>query len=169
MLKENIKTLRKSKGLSQEDFASKLNVVRQTVSKWENGLSVPDADMLITTSDVLETSVSDLLGENIAVKDEDRVNEIAEKLEEINYSLAKRKTHRKKILNRILIATLVITLTIAICLGFYKSGYLNWDYSKVDLAVAKTFIHGFEWIFIRVFPFLVIGLIIAIFKTRNRI
>ena len=50
MLNENIKNLRKSKGLSQEELAVKLNVVRQTVSKWENGLSVPDADMLIALS-----------------------------------------------------------------------------------------------------------------------
>lgn len=39
MLKENIKTLRRSKGLSQEELAVRLNVVRQTVSKWENGVS----------------------------------------------------------------------------------------------------------------------------------
>lgn len=38
MLNENIKTIRKSKGLSQEELAVKLNVVRQTVSKWENGV-----------------------------------------------------------------------------------------------------------------------------------
>lgn len=43
MLNENIQALRKSKGLSQEELALKLNVVRQTVSKWERGLSVPDA------------------------------------------------------------------------------------------------------------------------------
>ena len=47
MLNENIKAIRKSKGLSQEELAVKLNVVRQTISKWENGLSVPDSDMLI--------------------------------------------------------------------------------------------------------------------------
>ncbi len=39
MLDENIKQLRKAKGLSQEELAIKLNVVRQTVSKWENGVS----------------------------------------------------------------------------------------------------------------------------------
>ena len=47
MLNENIKAIRKSKGLSQQELAVKLNVVRQTVSKWEQGLSVPDSDMLI--------------------------------------------------------------------------------------------------------------------------
>lgn len=39
MLNENIKALRKAKGLSQEELAIKLNVVRQTVSKWEKGVS----------------------------------------------------------------------------------------------------------------------------------
>lgn len=63
MLNENIKNLRKSKGLSQEELAVKLNVVRQTVSKWENGLSVPDVDMLIALSQVLDTPVSTLLGQ----------------------------------------------------------------------------------------------------------
>ena len=65
MLKENIKTLRKAKGLSQEELAIKLNVVRQTVSKWEHGLSVPDSEMLISLAEVLETPVSTLIGETI--------------------------------------------------------------------------------------------------------
>ena len=53
MLSENIKTIRKSKGLSQEELAVKVNVVRQTVSKWEKGLSVPDSEMLISLSEAL--------------------------------------------------------------------------------------------------------------------
>ena len=61
MLNENIKALRKSKGLSQQELAVKLNVVRQTVSKWEQGLSVPDSDMLVAISEVLETPVGTLL------------------------------------------------------------------------------------------------------------
>ena len=61
MLNENIKRARKAKGLSQEELAAKLNVVRQTVSKWEKGLSVPDADALIRLAEVLEVSVSELL------------------------------------------------------------------------------------------------------------
>ena len=65
MLSENIKARRKSKGLSQQELAIKLNVVRQTVSKWEQGLSVPDAAMLISLSEALETPVSVLLGENL--------------------------------------------------------------------------------------------------------
>ena len=47
MLEENIRRARKSKGYTQEEMAAHLNIVRQTVSKWEKGASVPDADMLI--------------------------------------------------------------------------------------------------------------------------
>ena len=76
MLNENIKTIRKSKGLSQEELAVKLNVVRQTVSKWEHGLSVPDSDMLISLSDALETPVSTLLGENVVKQEADELKTI---------------------------------------------------------------------------------------------
>ena len=65
MLNENIKNLRKAKGISQEELAVRLNVVRQTVSKWERGISVPDSGMLISLAEELDTSVSVLLGENI--------------------------------------------------------------------------------------------------------
>ena len=61
MLNENIRAIRKVKGLSQEELALRLHVVRQTVSKWEQGLSVPDADLLIALSEALETPVSTLL------------------------------------------------------------------------------------------------------------
>lgn len=62
MLSENIRSIRESRGLSQEELAIKLNVVRQTVSNWERGLSVPDSDMLISISEALDASVGTLLG-----------------------------------------------------------------------------------------------------------
>lgn len=61
MINENIKHFRKTRGMSQEEMAVKLNVVRQTVSKWEKGLSVPDADVLIEMANLLDVSVSQLL------------------------------------------------------------------------------------------------------------
>lgn len=80
MLNENIKAIRKSKGLSQQELAIKLNVVRQTVSKWETGMSVPDSDMLISISEVLETPVSILLGETIVETKISDLEVISEKL-----------------------------------------------------------------------------------------
>ena len=77
MLKDNIKTIRKSKGLSQEELAIKLNVVRQTISKWEQGLSVPDSELLVSLSEALDTPVSALLGESISEEKADSLKEIA--------------------------------------------------------------------------------------------
>lgn len=88
MLAENIRNRRKEKGMSQEELAIRLHVVRQTVSKWEKGLSVPDADLLKKLAEVLETDVSVLLGETI-VCNSDR-NEIAEQLSRMNDLLAAR-------------------------------------------------------------------------------
>ena len=95
---------RKAKGLSQEELAVKLNVVRQTVSKWEQGLSVPDSDMLISLSDALETPVSTLLGENVVKQEADELKAICEKLEVINLQLARRKIARRAALHWLIIA-----------------------------------------------------------------
>lgn len=95
MLQENIKTYRKERGLTQEELAIRVNVVRQTVSKWEKGLSVPDADMLQTISEVLEVSVSQLLGKE-EEPEKDR-NEVAEQLSRINEQLAIRNRRSKRI------------------------------------------------------------------------
>ena len=96
MLNENIKRIRKSKGLSQEELAIKLNVVRQTVSKWENGLSVPDSSMLIMLADELDTTVSELLGELVAEPTTDDLKILSKKLEVINLQLAKRSITKIK-------------------------------------------------------------------------
>ena len=98
MLSENIRAVRKSKGLSQEELAVKLNVVRQTISKWEQGLSVPDSNMLISLSEALDTPVSVLLGEIVEQTEVNDLKVISEKLEIINLQLAMgRKAKRKKL------------------------------------------------------------------------
>lgn len=84
MIGENIKSARRAKGLSQEEMAVKLNVVRQTVSKWENGLSVPDANVLIQIADLLEVPVSWLLGDGTQC---DSVQDLDEKLVQLEEEL----------------------------------------------------------------------------------
>ena len=79
MFHENLKALRKDRGLSQEELAVRLNVVRQTISKWEKGLSVPDAAMLIRLAEVLDTTVSRLLGADVPEDEADR-DRLAEQL-----------------------------------------------------------------------------------------
>ena len=96
MFSENLKMLRRQKGISQEVLAQELNVVRQTVSKWEKGLSVPDAEMLICIADLFGISVSELLGSKIEQKED--INQAAAQLALLNEQLAKRaKVHRQVI------------------------------------------------------------------------
>ena len=168
MLKENIKTLRKSKGLSQEELAIKLNVVRQTISKWEQGLSVPDAEMLIKISEVFDTPVSTLLGENISESKVNNLKAISEKLEIINLQLSQRKNERRKIIHWLLISLCVIIVGIFLFLFLLNSSYLNWDYTDPEKAVLGVAYHSFEWLFIRIAPIILIGLIIGIFLTRKK-
>lgn len=104
MLNENIKTIRKQRGLSQEELAIRLHVVRQTVSKWEKGLSVPDSDMLIKISEVLEVSIGELLGQPIY--DEKDKNEITEQLIRINEQFAI-KNRRSKLILKIIVGILI--------------------------------------------------------------
>lgn len=101
MFSENLKILRKQKGLSQEALAMRLNVTRQTVSKWEKNLSVPDADMLVRLSEVLEVSVSSLLGGKVEAEGND--NAIAEQLAQIAEQLAIKNRRFKRIIKAIII------------------------------------------------------------------
>lgn len=157
MLNENIRAIRKSKGLSQEELAVKLNVVRQTVSKWEQGLSVPDADMLISLSDALETPVSALLGEAAGEEREDELRVISEKLEVINLQLARRKTARRRALKWSLILLCLLLAAVFAVLLKLDSVYQGWDYSDPETAVFGAAIHAFEWVYVRAAPVAFIG------------
>ena len=168
MLSENIRAFRKSKGLSQEELAIKLNVVRQTVSKWEQGLSVPDADMLISLSEAFETPVSTLLGETVMESEVDDLKAISEKLEIVNLQLAQRKTTRRKTLYWLLISLCAVIVLIFAVLIALNSPYLGWDYSDPETAVVGVAFHAFEWLFVRLAPIILIGAIVGIFLTQKK-
>ena len=168
MLKDNLKTLRKNKGLSQEELSVKLHVVRQTISKWESGLSVPDAEMLINISELFETPVSEILGENIEKKEKDDLKVISEKLEVINEQLSNyQKEKRKKRIQTLIIIDISIIL-LFILLAILNSPYQNWDYSITEWAILGTFYQAFEWMFMRLAPIAVIVLSIIILLKRNK-
>ena len=113
MLNENIKAIRKQRGLSQEELAIRLHVVRQTVSKWEKGLSVPDSDMLVKIAEVLEVSIGELLGQRMY--DEKDKNEITEQLIRINEQFAI-KNRRSKLILKIIIGILIGFLVVNLIL-----------------------------------------------------
>lgn len=169
MLNETIKTIRKSKGLSQEELAVKLNVVRQTISKWEQGLSVPDSDMLLSISEALETPVSTLLGETVIESKVDDLKAISEKLEIINLQLAQKKIARRKTVHWLFISLCAVLVTISAVLIVLNSPYLGWDFSDPETAVAGVVFHAFEWLFVRFAPIVLIGAIVGIILTRKKV
>ena len=168
MLNENIKAIRKSKGLSQQELAVKVNVVRQTISKWEQGLSVPDSDLLIALSEALEAPVSTLLGEAVTETEADKVKALSEKLEILNLQFARKKAMRRSALHWLFIAVCVGILVVAAALVVGNSPYLGWDYNAPETAVMGVAIHTFEWAFVRLAPFALIASLAGVFLTRKK-
>lgn len=156
MLKDNLKTLRKNKGFSQEELSIKLNVVRQTISKWESGLSVPDAEMLISLSEVFEIPVSTILGENIEEKEKNDIKVISEKLEGINEQLSIMHIKKRKRILHFLIILDTFILLLFFLLAVLGSPYQSWAYRDPEWSIIGTVWHGFEWLFFKVAPILVI-------------
>ena len=125
MISENLKAMRKAKGYTQEELAIKLNVTRQTISKWEKGLSVPDVDFLFKIADVLETNVGTLLGG--AIMDEVNKDTVAEQLAKISEQLAIKNRRSKriwKIVGIVLLTILALNLLLAI---FGMSAYTSFS------------------------------------------
>ena len=96
MLSENIRNFRKAKGMSQEQLAERLTVVRQTVSKWEKGISVPDSEMLIRLAEELDTTVGALLGEAVVSENTSEIQMLAARLENLNEQFARRNESRRR-------------------------------------------------------------------------
>ncbi len=140
MFNENLRELRKSKGFTQEELATKINVVRQTVSKWEKGLSVPDADSLQKIADVLDVEVSQLLGANIET--EASKNEIAEQLSRINEQLVIKNRRTKKIVTAIcviLMLPLIIFIIMIILANFFYANEKETSSYEIDDTVIEYY------------------------------
>ena len=133
MLNENLKRLRQKRGFTQEELAVRLHVVRQTVSKWEKGLSVPDADMLQSLADILEVNVTELLG-----APDDR-NEVAQQLARINEQMAikNRRAHRIWKTVAIVLITSVVLITVLTVLNMV-------DYRSVRTVEGQTITQEME-------------------------
>ena len=168
MLNENIRELRKAKGLSQEELAVRLNVVRQTVSKWEKGLSVPDADMLVAIGEVFDTPVGILLGETVTPPQPDELRTISEKLEVINLQLARRSAERRRALHILFIVLCVVTAAGFASLVALGSPYLGWDYGDSETVVFGAAFHAFEWLFVRAASLMLIAFAVGAALTRRR-
>lgn len=123
MFGENLKAMRKAKGYTQEELAIKINVVRQTVSKWEKGLSVPDADVLSQIAEVLDTKVSVLLGGTIT--EETDKDAVAEQLAKISEQLAIKNRRSKAIWKTIGTIVLAIMLLNILAVTLFRANTSN--------------------------------------------
>ncbi|MDR2571264.1 MAG: helix-turn-helix domain-containing protein [Oscillospiraceae bacterium] len=119
MFIDNLKTLRKAKGLSQEELAIRLNVVRQTVSKWEKGLSVPDADLLVRIAEIFEVPVSELLG--VRIENEKEIGDIAEQLSRINEQLAVQNRRARRVWRTTTIVLAVIFALLLLLFTIFRN------------------------------------------------
>lgn len=129
MFSENLTSARKAKGITQEELAVRLNVVRQTISKWEKGLSVPDADLLIRLSEILDVPVSKLLGAKTDFEKED-TDTMAEQLSRINEQLADKARRNRRFIKIILtiigvILGIIVLITVLQLTGTELHGKLT--------------------------------------------
>lgn len=142
MLGDNIKALRKQKGYSQETLASQLNVVRQTVSKWEKGLSVPDAYMLEQMAELFEVPVSTLLGDIIEEeKIVSRDDEIVTQLAILNAQLANQARNRRRAIKIAVIS--ILSIFALLMLLWISAGMLYSTVTRSDAEeLKKVEFHG---------------------------
>lgn len=161
---------RREKNLTQMQLAGLLGITSQAVSKWENGLSVPDSSMLVSLAEELDISVSTLFGEVVQEEslNEGNLKSISEKLEIINLQLIKRSEMRMRTIRYFFISVCTIIVTVFIAFAAINSEYLTWNFNNPELAVAGTFLHGFEFLFVRLAPFVFIGSVIGIIVTYKK-
>lgn len=161
---------RREKNLTQMQLAGSLGITSQAVSKWETGLSVPDSSMLVSLAEELDISVSTLFGEVVQEEslNEGNLKSISEKLEIINLQLIKRSEMRMRTIRYFFISVCTIIVTVFIAFAAINSEYLTWNFNNPELAVAGTFLHGFEFLFVRLAPFVFIGSVIGIIVTYKK-
>ncbi|MBR5247438.1 MAG: helix-turn-helix transcriptional regulator [Lachnospiraceae bacterium] len=184
MLNENIKNLRKARGLSQEALSIKLNVVRQTVAKWEKGLSVPDAGMLIKIAEALDASVNVLLGEMDGgeTEEQDCLKVLSAGLELLNEQYAKQNERSRKIWRTIFMITLILASVVLIryLLFFMMVGGFWGNSSGGSTTVTvigggdvPAYIYALGFSITRLLPVLImllieVGSIVGLYHTRKR-
>ncbi len=132
MFAENLKKIRKDKGYTQEELAKELNVVRQTVSKWEKGLSLPDVDILSKIADILETDVNVLLGGQMTTTSQ---SEVAKQLAKINEQLIIKNRRHKKIMMTIVVALVAVVIFCILLVVFNRGTSISISNSETTTTV----------------------------------
>lgn len=139
---DKILKLRKEQGLSQEAFSEKLGVSRQSVSKWESGVSVPDTEKILAISELFGVSTDYLLKDTEEVfseNDEIEKEPFAEE-SEAEYKVKKKIPVRKIIAAVIALAIVVTAIAIPVRYGSYKEAWWEWNGGKIQYPY--VLVHG---------------------------
>lgn len=99
---------------------------------------------------------------------------VTQNIYESKVATIERKTQGKnsefsKTLHWLMVCLYAVIVMIAVVLIIIKSPYLHWDFSDPETAVVSTAFHAFEWLFVRLAPFLLIGAIVGVFLTRKKV
>lgn len=129
---------------------------------------MPDSEMLIALSEAFDVPVSTLLGETVPDADQDDLKVLSEKLEVINAQLARTRDAKRRTLHWLFIGIAVIIALVFAVLIAINGSYLDWNFADPESAVAATMLHGFEWLYVRIAPFALIGAIVGVVATRAR-
>lgn len=129
---------------------------------------MPDAEMLLSLGEVFDTPVSALLGKTVIVSEPDSLQTLSEKLEVLNAQFARAQELKRRAMNTLCISLTVAVALILLALGMIGGSYLDWDFTNPEYAIAGTMLHGFEWIFVRIAPFILIAAIAGAIATRKR-
>lgn len=162
MLSDNLKMYREQKDMTQEDVAKRLNIVRQTLSKWEKGISAPDANMLEKIAGLYDVSVNELLGME-DVCNERLQEEIISELQKVNQQL---KT-RNQLKRRLWIVVMIIGILIIAwgCIGA-AMGIINYNVLLGNMTFSEELktmtLEGCMNAFLSGIRRIIIGVIIAV-------
>ena len=145
---EKLIELRKKEGLSQEELGYKLNVTRQTVSKWELGQTTPEMDKLVEMSKIFNISVDELINES---KSETNINDNATSIIE-DQPITEKSTKEKNI-KIIIVGVLVIVLVLIVVKLFTGFSLFNKATNTIEQGteVQKNIFEKFFSIFDKAF------------------
>ncbi len=139
---DKILKLRKEQGLSQEVFAEKMGVSRQSVSKWESGVSVPDTEKILAMSELFGVSTDYLLKdtEEVICENEETPKEPFAEEREVEYKVKKKNPVLKIISVVIALAVIVTAVAVPAYYGSYQEAWWEWNGGKIQYPY--VLVHG---------------------------
>ncbi len=141
---ENLRILRKEKEFSQEYLAEKMNVSRQTISKWENGSAMPDMKKVVELVELFGTSMDELLGTTVAIQKQGqvsvgRIQAYAYSLTRVQVRVVEKKMRKRTTMMLVLIVALVGALIFTNISFSIKSNTLHKQINDLHYVIVNSY------------------------------